>query len=92
MFVGKSYVSNGLDYPNSEMTIRPKINKNKISFTYMLDSYYLQYSRLGHINYDTLSRLINIQSIYIYIYSKLTQNTNIRFVLRQIDKVVFSTC
>ena len=48
----------------SVMTIRPRMNNNKNnSFTYMLESSNLWHGRLGHINYDTLRRLINLNHI-----------------------------
>ena len=41
-----------------------KSNMNKVSTsTYMLESFNLWHGRLGHVNYDTLCRLININHI-----------------------------
>lgn len=70
MFIRKGYVSDGL-FKLSIMIIRYKLNKNESSSVFILETSYLWYSRLGHINYDTLNRLINIQSIStFYIDSK----------------------
>ena len=63
MFVGKGYVSNGL-FKLSVMTVKPKtINKTNPAFAYLLDSYNLWYGRLGHVNYGSLKRLINLSHI-----------------------------
>ena len=44
-----------------------KSNMNKASTsTYMLESSNLWHSRLGHVNYDTLRRLINLNHIPIF--------------------------
>ena len=76
MYVGKGYVSDGL-FKLNVMTI---INKNNKSSVYMLESSNLWHGRLGHVNYDTLCRLINLDHIPL---SKLIQNINVKFVLRK---------
>ena len=63
MFVGKGYVSNGL-FKLNVMTIKPKImNKTNASFVYVLKSSNLWHGRLGHVNYGSLKRLINLNHI-----------------------------
>ena len=57
--VGKGYVSDGL-FKLNVMTI---INKNNQSSVYLLKSSNLWHGRLGHVNYDTLRRLINLDRI-----------------------------
>ena len=60
MFVGKGYVSNGL-FKLNVMTVKPKImNETNSSFVYVLESSNLWHGRLGHVNYDSLKRLINL--------------------------------
>ena len=59
MYVGKGYVSDGL-FKLNVITI---INKNNKSSVYMLESSNLWHSRLEHVNYDTLRRLINLDHI-----------------------------
>jgi hypothetical protein len=61
MFVGKSYLSDGL-FKMNVMTVVPKsINNNKIdSSAYLLESSNIWHGRLGHVNYDTLRRLIHL--------------------------------
>ena len=65
MYVGKGYMSNGL-FKINVMTVVPPIkninNKNK-SFAYMLESSNVWHGRLGHVNYDTLRRLINMECL-----------------------------
>ena len=44
-----------------------KSNMNKVSSsTYMLESSNLWHGRLGHVNYDTLRRLINLDHILTF--------------------------
>ena len=65
MYVGKGYMSNGL-FKMNVMTIVPpieNINKNSTSSTYMLESSNVWHGRLGHVNYDTLCRLINMECL-----------------------------
>ena len=63
MFVGKVYVSNGLVKLNI-MTVKPKImNKTNASFVYVLESSNLWHGRIGHVNYRSLKRLINLNHI-----------------------------
>ena len=59
MYVGRGYVSDGL-FKLNVLTI---INKDNKSSVYMLESSNLWHGRLGHVNYDTLRRLINLEHI-----------------------------
>ena len=66
MFVGKGYVSNGL-FKLNVMTIKSKImNKTNVSFVYVFGSSNLWYGRIGHVNYGSLKRLINLNHIPIF--------------------------
>ena len=65
MYVGKGYMSNGLLKMNV-MTIVPpikNINKKSMSSAYMLKSSNVWHGRLGHVNYNTLRRLINMECL-----------------------------
>ena len=65
MYVGKGYMSNGL-FKMNVMTVVPhtKINNNEnTSSAYMLESSNVWHGRLGHVNYDTLRRLINMECL-----------------------------
>ena len=62
MYVRKGYMSGGM-WKLNIMTII-KFDMNKVStFAYILESYNLWHCRLGHVNYDTLRRLINLNHI-----------------------------
>ena len=63
MFVGKRYVCNGL-FKLNVMTVKPKTtNKESTSSAYLLESSSLWHGRLGHVNYGSLRRLINLSHI-----------------------------
>ena len=63
MYVRKGYMGDGLSKLNV-MTVVPKLvfNKNNTSFAYILKSN-LWYSRLGHVNFDVLLRLLGLDYI-----------------------------
>ena len=70
MYVGKGYVSDGMWKLNVMNIIKSNMNKAS-TFTYMLESFNLWHGRLGHVNYDTLRRLINLNYILTFqIYAK----------------------
>ncbi|WJZ99453.1 hypothetical protein VitviT2T_017897 [Vitis vinifera] len=62
MYVGKGYMSDGMWKLNVMTIIKSNMNKASTS-TYMLESSNLWHGRLGHVNYDTLRRLINLNHI-----------------------------
>ena len=63
MFVGKGYVCNGL-FKLNVMIVKPKTtNKASTSSAYLLESSSLWHGRLGHVNYGSLRRLINLSHI-----------------------------
>ena len=64
MYVGKGYMSNEL-FKMNVMTIVPPIKNinNNTSSTYMLESSNVWHGRLGHVNYDTLRKLINMECL-----------------------------
>ena len=60
MYVGKGYLSNDL-FKINVMTAFPTIDNNKsTSSVYVLESFNIWHGRLGHVNYHTLHRLINL--------------------------------
>ena len=59
MLVGKGYLSNGL-FKMNVMTVVPiNENKNKSS-AYLLESSNIWHERLGHVNFGTFHRLVNL--------------------------------
>ena len=65
MYVGKGYMSNGL-FKMNVMTVVPpikNINNKNTSSAYMLESSNVWHGRLGHVNYDTLHILINMECL-----------------------------
>ena len=63
MYVGKGYVKNGMWKMNTIAVKSNAGNKKQKSSVYMLESSNLWHGRLGHVNYDTLRRLINLDHI-----------------------------
>ena len=65
MYVGKGYMSNGL-FKMNVMTVVPpikNINNKNTSSAYMLESSNVWHGRQGHVNHDTLRRLINMECL-----------------------------
>ena len=62
MYVGKGYMSDSLWKLNVMTIIKLDMNKASIS-TYMIESSNLWHGRLGHVNYGTLRKLINLNHI-----------------------------
>ena len=58
MYVGKGYLSDGL-FKLNVMTIN--YNKNNDSSAYVLESDNLWHARLGHVNYKSLQKMINME-------------------------------
>ena len=65
MYVGKGYMSNGLFKMNVMAIVPPikNINNKSTSSAYMLESSNVWHGRLGHVNYDTLRRLVNMECL-----------------------------
>ena len=73
MYVGKGYLSNGL----FKMNVMTVIDNNKgASSVYMLESSNVWHGRLGHVNYYTLDRLINLNFLNL----KLILIISVKFV------------
>ncbi|KAH9751211.1 hypothetical protein KPL71_014192 [Citrus sinensis] len=62
MYVGKGYVNDGLLKLNV-MTLKPTINNKATSSACLLESSNLWHSRLGHVNFNSLRKLINMKHI-----------------------------
>ena len=60
VYVGKGYLSDGL-FKLNVMTVVPISNKNNTSSAYFVESLCMWHGRLGHVNYGTLRRLINLE-------------------------------
>ena len=61
-YVGKGYMSGGMWKLNVMTIIKSEMNKASSS-AYILESSSLWHCRLGHVNYDTLRKLINLNHI-----------------------------
>ena len=59
--MGKGYECGGM-FKLNVMTVKPNINKASSS-AYLIESSTLWHSRLGHVNYDSIRRLINLNHI-----------------------------
>ena len=59
IYVGKGYMSNGL-FKMNVMTIVSYFNNKNTSSAYMLQSSNIWHGRLGHVNFDTLRKLMNL--------------------------------
>lgn len=57
MYVGKGYKCNGF-FKLNVMTI---VNKNNATSIYLLESTDLWHGRLGHVNYDSIWKLVNME-------------------------------
>ena len=63
MYVRKGYMSDGL-FKLNVMTIVSKLNEMIVSSSsYLLASSHLWHGRLGHVNYNSLRRLINLECL-----------------------------
>ena len=62
MYVGNGHMSDGMWKLNVMTIIKSNMNKAGTS-TYILESSNLWHGRLGHVNYDILRRLINLNHI-----------------------------
>ena len=60
IYVGKGYMSNGL-FKMNVMTIVSDLNNKITSSAYMLESSNIWHGRLGHVNFDTLRKLMKLE-------------------------------
>ena len=61
MYVGKGYVVDGLFKMN--VLVLKEMNKTSTSLTYMIEYPNLWHSRLGHVNFNSLRRMIKLNHI-----------------------------
>jgi len=64
MYVGKGYAQNNM-WKMNVIAIhgKDKVNENASTSTYMLESSNLWHARLGHVNFDSLRKLIHLDCI-----------------------------
>ena len=64
MYVGRGYMTDGMFKVNT-MTIVPKnsMNEKGESSVYIVDSSILWHGRLGHVNYGSLKRMVNLECL-----------------------------
>ena len=64
MYVGRGYMTDGMFKLNA-MTIVPKnsMNEKGESSVYIVDSSILWQGRLGHVNYGSLKRMVNLECL-----------------------------
>ena len=79
MYVGKWYMSDGMWKLNAMTIIKSHMNKAS-TFAHILESSNLWHSRLGHVNYDTLRRLINLNHIPTF---QIDAKYSVKLVWRQ---------
>ena len=59
MYVGKGYLSDGL-FKLNVITIVTKVDLNKVASSYVLESSNIWHARLGHVNYKSIKKLMNM--------------------------------
>ena len=104
IYVGKGYMSNEL-FKMNVMTIVSNFNNNNTSSAYMLESFNVWHGRLGHVNFDTLRTLMNLELLpkfnidvnhkcEICVESKLTRASfhNIERSTEPLELIYSDTC
>lgn len=63
IFIGKRNISDGLFKMNIMIMVieDENNNKNNVSSSYLVDYYDTSQDKLGHVNYDSIQRLINLE-------------------------------
>jgi hypothetical protein len=63
IFIGRRYISDGLFKMNiMTMIIKDENNnKNNVSSSYLVEYYDTWHDKLGHVNYDLIQILINLE-------------------------------
>ena len=79
MYVGNGYVNDGL-FKLNVMTLKPIINNKASSSAYLLESSNLWHGRLGHVNFNSLRKLINMKHIPNF---QINLNISVKLVLKQ---------
>ena len=60
IYVGKGYMSDGL-FKINVMTIVSNFNNKNTSFAYMIEPSIVWHDRLGHVNFDTIRKLMKLE-------------------------------
>ncbi|CAL1356033.1 unnamed protein product [Linum trigynum] len=60
VYIGKGYLNNDL-FKLNVITVNDVINNNNASSAYLLESNHLWHARLGHVNYKSLRKMINME-------------------------------
>ena len=79
VYVGKGYTSNEL-FKMNVMTIVSDFNNKNTSSTYMFEFSNIWHGRLGHVNFDTLRKLMNLELLPKF---NIDEIINVRHVLNQ---------
>ena len=94
VYVGKGYINRGM-FKLCVMALKPSDSDNEMNnfSTYLLESSNIWHARLGHVNFDTLRRLIKPNHIpHFHIDSKYKCNTCVESKLtRQSFKSILRT-
>ena len=86
VYVGKGYLTNGL-FKINVMTILWDFNDNKVSsFAYLLESFNLWHDILGHVNFNSLRKLRNLNLLPNF---HIDPNHNYESVEAELNKTPF---
>lgn len=79
IFIGKRNISDGLFKMNIMIMVieDENNNKNNDSSSYLVDYYDTSQDKLGHVNYDSIQRLINLELLPTSFWNK---NISIKFM------------
>ena len=62
LFVGKGYAQNGM-FKLNVMAVKKNMNENASTSAYLIESSNVWHGRLGHVNFNSMRRLIKLDSI-----------------------------
>jgi hypothetical protein len=84
-YVGRGYVTDGMFKINvmvvdTNVAIATVANEKVMNSAYLLESFNLWHGRLGHVNSDTLRKLINLKCLPTF---HMIPRTNVKRVLKQ---------
>ena len=60
IYVGKGYMSDGI-FKMNVMTVVSNFNNKNTSSTYMIESSNIWHGKLGHVNFDTMRKLMKLE-------------------------------
>ena len=96
VYLGKGYVKDGLVkfnvmtvLPKIPKAVVPKVSMNEKSFAYVVESSLIWHERLGHVNYKSIGRLMNMNLIpkcklnkdkcEVCVQAKLTKTPSLKY-------------